>query len=401
VPGPPRRRAFVHIGLPKTGTSYLQTLVWGNLAELRAQGLVVVPDPGPSAQGRAGADVMLAARDRLVPGEDPRSADEVLDLLAVEVQAAADADVLLTQEQLVGCTAAQARSLLERFGGREVHVVVTARAVSRQVPSAWQERVKTRGTTTFSDFVPAARDRTGPARDFWRKQDLPVALERWSAGVPPEHVHVVTVPARQDGSAQLAARFFGVLGVDHDRLLSGGSRSNSSLGAAQAELLRRVNVALGERLPKPRLGYARVGRWFLAERFLVPQGGRPPLLPRSAEQWCRQLSEEWVATIRGAGYAVAGDLADLLPDPAHFGDDQGPDDVALLESAVTALADLLAFRHEELARIDELTSRVAELEAGATSGATTPGAAGGVTAGATESARRGRWRGRVRWRARR
>ena len=28
-------RAFVHVGLPKTGTSYLQSLVWANLAELR------------------------------------------------------------------------------------------------------------------------------------------------------------------------------------------------------------------------------------------------------------------------------------------------------------------------------------------------------------------------------
>ena len=29
-------RVFVHIGLPKTATSYLQTIIWSNRDELRA-----------------------------------------------------------------------------------------------------------------------------------------------------------------------------------------------------------------------------------------------------------------------------------------------------------------------------------------------------------------------------
>jgi hypothetical protein len=379
----------VHIGLPKTGTSYLQSLVWGNLAELREQGLVVVPDPGPTAQGKPGADVMLAARGRLKAGRDPMTAEEVLDRFAAEVAEAGDADVLLTQEQLAGCTRQQVRSLLERFGDREVHVVATARAASRQVPSAWQERVKTRSTTAYGDFLDAVRDRTDEAKGFWRNQDLPAVLGRWGRTVPPEQVHVVTVPA---GSGDLGGRFFGVLGVDHTRLQAGGTRSNSSLGAVQAELLRRVNVALGDRLPKPRLGYDRVGRWFLADRFLVPQGGRPPLLPQSAEEWCRRLGEEWATSIREAGYDVVGDLTDLLPAPAHFAEAEAAvDDAALLDSATRALADILAFREEELARIDALHARVAELEAQLTAQAAT----------ARESTRPGRWPALARWRGRR
>jgi hypothetical protein len=241
---------------------------------------------------------------------------------------------------------------------------VTARALSRQVPSAWQERVKTRSTTSYADFVDAARDRTAPARGFWRNQDLPAVLERWAGPLPVEQVHVVTVPARRDAADGLDARYFGVLGVDHTRLAAEQTRSNTSLGTVQAELLRRVNVALGERLPKPRQGYARVAKWYLTERFLVPQGGRPPLLPQSAERWCSRLTQEWVAGIRAAGYDVAGDLADLLPDASHFsGAVAEPDDAELVDAAALALADILADRHDELGRIQALHAHIAQLEA--------------------------------------
>jgi hypothetical protein len=358
-------RAFVHVGLPKTGTSYLQSVVWANLDELRAQGLVVVPAPaGPASKAQAGTQVMLAVRDRLVPGHDPRTASEVLDDFAAEVEAAGDADVLLTQEQLAACTRPQVTALLDRFGDREVHVVVTVRALSRQVPSAWQERVKTRSTTSYAAFVESARDRTEPARGFWRNQDLPAVLTRWGGSLPPDRVHVVTVPARREATDGLDARWFRVLGVDHTRLQAEQTRSNTSLGTVQAELLRRVNIALGDRLPKPRLGYARVAKWFLAERFLAPQGGEPPLLPQSAERWCGQLAREWAATIRDAGYDVSGDLDDLLPDPAHFVRGMPePDDGELADAAARALADMLVFRHEELGRIEALHARIAELEA--------------------------------------
>jgi hypothetical protein len=385
-----RARAFLHIGPPKTGTSYLQSVVWANLPELRSQGLVVVPDPGGlRSDADSSARLMHALRGRLVAGHDPLTADEVLDRFTAEVVAAGDDDVLVTQEQLAGCSQEQIDRLTQRLDDREVHVVATARAVSRQVPSAWQERVKTRSTMPFDDFVVAVRDRTAPARGFWQNQDLPAVLDRWGGRLPPQQVHVVTLPAPGAAPDELVARFFRVLGVDHGHLRAGQPRSNSSLGAVQAELLRRVNLALGERLPRPRLGYARVAKWFLVQNFLLPQGGRPALLPQSAETWCRQLSEEWIAAIGTAGYDVAGDLSDLRPDPVHFAPAlaQVPDDEQL-DSAVRALADILVHRHEELAGIDALKARVAELEQAGASAATAP-------------SRRGRWRARAPWRGRR
>lgn len=363
--GPRAARAYLHVGLPKTGTSYLQTLVWANLDELRRQGLVVVPDPsGHPSKPQPGIQVMLALRGRLVPGEDAASSDEVLDRFADEVRDAGDADVLLTQEQLGSCGRPQVDAFLERLGDREVHVVVTVRPMSRTIPSAWQERVKTRNTASFEDFIAAVRDREASARGFWRNHDLAAVFERWCGSLPPERVHVVTVPAGGGAPDELDARFFGVLGIDHTRLDPGAPRRNSSLGVVQAELLRRVNLALGDRLPKPRRGYARVAKWYLAEKFLMPQGGQPPILPQSAETWCRQLAEEWIALIRAAGYDVAGDLDDLLPRSTHFAPGLPViGEAEQAEAAARALADILVHRDQELARIDALTARVAELEA--------------------------------------
>ena len=153
--------------------------------------------------------------------------------------------------------------------------MLSARDLVRQIPAEWQETVKHRAALSYGAFLRQIQD---PRREgriptwFWGVQEIPDILERWGHDLPPEHVHVVTVPPRREVADALESRYFGVLGVDHTRLRAEQTRSNTSLGTAQAELLRRVNVALGDRLPKPRLGYARVAKWFLTERFLVPQG---------------------------------------------------------------------------------------------------------------------------------
>jgi hypothetical protein len=181
--------------------------------------------------------------------------------------------------------------------------------------------------------------------------------------LPAEQVHVVTVPVGRSPD-ELGRRFFGVLGIDGTRLDPGEPRRNSSLGQVQAELLRRVNLALGDRLADPRREYARVGRWYLGENVLRAQGGTPPLLPRSAEAWCRELAGGWIATVRGAGYDVSGDLDDLLPDPSHFADGiPEVTDAEQVDAAARALADILVDRDRELRDLDALKARVAELEA--------------------------------------
>ena len=63
---PTSRRLYVHIGLQKTGTTYLQAVMLGNRDRLAAQGLVLVPPTKKEA-----FQLMLLVRDRYQPGRDP------------------------------------------------------------------------------------------------------------------------------------------------------------------------------------------------------------------------------------------------------------------------------------------------------------------------------------------
>ncbi len=57
------RRAFLHVGLPKTGTTYLQHILWGSKDRLREHGVLL---PGPTRRRH-----LLASLD---VREDPKLA---------------------------------------------------------------------------------------------------------------------------------------------------------------------------------------------------------------------------------------------------------------------------------------------------------------------------------------
>ena len=52
----PHPRVFLHIGEPKTGTTFLQQVMWRNRSELAAQG-VVLPGHHPQDHFRASQDL--------------------------------------------------------------------------------------------------------------------------------------------------------------------------------------------------------------------------------------------------------------------------------------------------------------------------------------------------------
>jgi hypothetical protein len=330
----------VHIGLQKTGTSYLQSVFWQSQEALVGQRLAMLP--GTKQQMFR---VMLATRDRARPGIDGR---EVTDALARlrhaldEAVAAGTADrFLLTEESLAPATAAQARRLVEHLAGTQVHVVLTVRDLARQVPSVWQQKVTARRRYTYDRYLAAVVKRGRRARDFWASQDLPAVLERWGSAVPADRIHVVTVPPAGSDPGLLLERFCSVLDLDPRSLDTRVPRSNVSLGLVQTELLRRVNVELGGRLRR-REAYRAAGKMYLGKRILSAQQGSPAKLPRRLEEWCRSLSAAHVETVRAGGYDVVGSLDDLLPAASAFADDpQHVTDAEIADAAAKAMAAML------------------------------------------------------------
>lgn len=352
----PRRVAYLHIGLPKTGTSYLQNVFWRSREVLPDQGLTLLPE-----RRRDHLGVVLAVRNMFQPYDDAFDRD-VLSRLSAEAAEAPGA-VLVSHESFAPAKPERARLLLDALGDFEFQVIVTVRDLARQIPSAWQQRIQARETFGYDEFVDAVLARDPIASDFWWNQDLAAVLDRWSEVVDADRIHVVTCPPPGAPRGLLLDRFCSVIGIDPATLDRDASTNNVALGQAQAELVRQVNVALGDRLPDVRNGYGRVGQTFLGDRILRPQGGRPARMPERTRAQVAELTAGWKDFIADRPFQVVGDLADLDVEAADF-EPTGTEvsDGELVDVATRALADILVRRHDEMDQREAMTQRVAELE---------------------------------------
>ncbi|MDQ3616873.1 MAG: hypothetical protein M3393_09660 [Actinomycetota bacterium] len=350
------RRVYVHIGLPKTGTSYLQSIFWQSQSALEAQDLQLVP-----SVRSMGYHLMLAVREELVPDLDGPKASKILHRFREEAAALTSSRALISQELLGAASPHQAQALLGVLPHHEAHVVLTVRDLARHIPSAWQQQIKARAVMSYEDFRDEITASSTEAP--WDPgYDLTGVLARWGACVPPERIHVVTVPKPNVPASVLLERFCSVVGVDPERLNQEVGRSNTSLGLTQAELLRRVNLTLGDRLPHPRSGYGEHGKRFLGQTILRPQGGEPAKLPERLSSWCERASLEIVERLASGGYDIVGDLDELLPDPSAFtGDDMVVSDAEVADAAAAALADILVARAGEQEEVATLRRQVRAL----------------------------------------
>ena len=251
--------------------------------------------------------------------------------------------VLVSHELLAPASAAQAERAVTSWGrDAEVHVILTARDLARQITAEWQEHVKHRSTATFLDFVRTLREDHDRKTWFWQVQDFAGVLERWGAALPPERVHVVTVPPAGGATTLLWERYAGLLGLDAARFDLEKGRSNSSLSLDAAEVLRRVNAQLGERLPLPG-PYPRVVKNVLAHQIMARHAGPPVRLGTDDAAFAREESEAVAARLAATGYDVVGDLGELVPPPSEetTAEFVEPPPEVLLDESIRVIADLL------------------------------------------------------------
>jgi len=338
VPDGRRPRIYVHIGEPKTGTTFLQRALWGNRAWLAAQG-VVLPGYEWRDHNRASRDLRGAVREASDP-TDPWTGD--WDVLAGQALLAPEAAVI-SDEILAACYPEQADRAVRSLLAAEVHIVLTVRDLATLLPAEWQETVKTRGITGWDEWLGEVIDLQAAAADrrqwrFWTFHDTLAILDMWSRHLPPDQVHVVTVP-QQGPPSTLWVRFASVLGIDPGGIDLAEAYANPSLGLAEVEFLRRLNEALPEEMPY--WFYTRNIKRILAHDVLAARARQARLaVPASREAWVREQSEILVAGLRDSKFHIVGDLGELLPRPAA-GPHRGTADLPaaqILDSAVAATA---------------------------------------------------------------
>ena len=343
-----RPRVFLHIGEPKTGTTFLQQVMWRNRSELAARG-IVLPGHHPQDHFRASQDLRGIAK---LASDPAGSWTGEWEILARQARQAGKVAVI-SHELFSAADAEQADRAVSSLRPAEVHVVLTVRDIATLLPAEWQETVKHRNARGWEDWLGDVIDRESADPDrrrwwFWRVHDTLAILGSWSRHLPAEHVHVITTPRPGSASGLLWQRFASLLGIDPGVVDLTRARPNASLGMPETEFLRRLNRALPEEVPD----------WFymwnvkeaIAHQALAdrPREGRLAL-PASRDTWARGRAEELITGLAGSGYDLIGDLDELRPRPGT-----GPDAGAagqpaerVLDAAVTAAAALVVNQYRK------------------------------------------------------
>lgn len=322
------QRVFFHIGLPKTGTTYLQTLMWNNHEALKSQGILLPGESGREhlwASGAVREDPNLHRRGPDAPHAWERLTDEINRWSDTAI---------VSHEFFAAASAEQVKQAMSVLGDAEVDVVVTARDTLSLVTARWQEFVKNGSTAPIDEYPPT--DDTEPSNDWdWGTLDLADVLRRWGASLPSERLHVLTLPKPSEPRETLWLRFADLVGIDPALCSTEGSVQNESLGVVEVELLRRINRDLKEFSSAQDRG--NWIRGYLAQGKLVPRGGEKfwPSPERVAE--LRERGDRIVEEVIAAGYDVIGDVEDLRT-PAELPSRRHPDSVTDAEIAAAASA---------------------------------------------------------------
>ena len=345
---PARPKVFLHIGEPKTGTTFLQQVMWRNRSELAARG-VVLPGHHPQDHFRASQDLRGIAK---LASDPAGSWTGEWEILARQAQQGGKVAVI-SHELFSAADAEQADRAVSSLLPAEVHIVLTVRDVATLLPAEWQETVKHRNARGWEDWLGDVIDRESADPDrrrwwFWRVHDTLAILEIWSRQLPAEHVHVITTPPPGSAGGLLWQRFASLLGIDPGGVDLTRARPNASLGMPETEFLRRLNQALPDEVPDWFYMWnvkEAVAHQALADR---PRGGRL-VLPTGRDAWAKGRAEELIAALGDSGYDLIGDLDELRPPPVT-GPYAGPADQPaerVLDAAVTAAAALVVNQYRK------------------------------------------------------
>lgn len=309
-------RLILHVGLQKSGTTYLQDVLARSTEELAAAGMLY---PVLQRDNHEWATYGLLGTEYPWVSES-RAARESGEWERLERLVARErGSVLLSAEALSTIRTPAIRVLLDRLAVPDVEVVVTARSLSRTLPSLWQQHVRNGRRLGFEGYLTMLDEQRqlGPERiekerelHLWRAFAIGRLARRWAAQVGAEHVRVVTSPGSPP--ELLWSRFAGATGLP---AFTGRSevtrRVHTGLTAPEVLFLASVNVALHEAgwavVPARRLREAICEKGFVAREDRGPRVAIPPAWAERVAAW----SAEDLADLRDSGVSIAGDPGDL------------------------------------------------------------------------------------------
>jgi hypothetical protein len=318
------QRVVFHIGLMKSGTTFIQGRLNANRARLAEQ-QVLFPGPTWNRHVRAVADLLQSQNRK--PGSWNSLVEEINEYPGTAV---------VSMEYLAPMGSPRINVLRDAFPDTEIRIVATVRDLGRSVPAMWQEAIKNRRTWEWPEYVQAIEKGGDAGHRFWRQQHAGKIVRRWSSVVGPDHTYVVTVPPPGAPAALLWDRFCEVAGIRADTW-DDAPRANESLGAASTLVMRELNLAtqdLSLQTYKKRVKA-------LAKHVMGGHRGEEDPIGFTVPAWLRKESDKIGTQLRSGGAHIVGDLADLTPVDVPGVDPTTVDARAQLEASVAALAGVL------------------------------------------------------------
>lgn len=344
-------KTFLHVGLPKSGTSYLQAVLAENKTRLADRVGLLFP-------GKSWQDQVKAVRDaRSQKRHGGSSGDAGAWNRLVQEISDWDGDAVVSMEWLGGAPTDQVAHAVASLAPSRVEVILTVRDLARTIPAAWQEFLQNGEVWSWSEFLGAVSSENPRATPRGTCSGRNRTSGRsWPSGATRSPPPAACRHAPAGGNARRRA-LVALLPGARDRRQPlrrertwqqrvAGPRVNGADAAAQRGLpgtrggveALRGDVQAGTRQTRTVQAKAR---------------GEPPRrLPPELEGWARARTTQQVAAIAASGAAIVGDLDDLRPvfgPPETAGDEATTDGV--LAAALEGLVALAKDRGAELERL--------------------------------------------------
>ncbi|WP_201776566.1 hypothetical protein [Allosalinactinospora lopnorensis] len=335
-------RLVLHIGVQKSGTTYLQQMLQERARELAEAG---VGYPLPPAENRStGRNYHETATYGLLGTEYPwvsaeRAAAErrAWERLLEQVRDWSGTAVV-SAEALSVVRGEAVRRVIESLDVADVQVVITARGLGRLLPSAWQQHIRNGRVRDFGAYLDGLADLRDRGWDvvekeaeahLWRAYALGRLAERWASVVGTDRVTLVSNPGSP--AELLWHRFMAAIGLDGtaDRLPAPetGTTVHSGITAAEADVLRSMNATLAA------AGWPHEAGMLLRQRIIEdfrardargPRLGIPPRYRGRVERW----SAEGLDELGESGVRLVGDIGELRYSAAEEPEAPTPADIA-------------------------------------------------------------------------
>lgn len=312
----PTGARLVHIGLPKTGSTSLQTAFDAVRPTLRERG-VVYPETGKALNHHKGASWLIGAP--LTYRTDPTPLEGDWAPIRDELRRAADRRAVLSYEMLCIADLPGIERVRDELGP-ETQAVLVLRNFGEFVASYWQESIKRGIDASLDDWARDAvesDDAPGTSGAFTCSQVV-AAIERWTAVLGADRVSVIVL----GGGTLLFDAMESMLDLPAGILATGlsGRAANRGMTVPEAALVRRLNETLLREWQLPAAEHRRLVLRGIVARLLRDREPGPDepklLLPSWAVDAATNAGSRIAQAVRDSGAHLVGELAELERAPA-------------------------------------------------------------------------------------